>query len=331
MRKILISVLLTGAAASPALAQDQGNGRWHHDQQQSDRGQAHEERQQQRAQARAERSDGGANVERVQRAQSEGTPPPPEARQQVQEEGHRGGFDRARFERENSGPRVVEAPEPSAGRPDRGNWLRDRGDGQDRSNRHNDGAQQPGGPDGSIRDRSAAGDRSNLNNDRVRSGGPSGWTRTQNGWTRVDGDLRQSDRPVPNVMRTRNPLIVSDTPREGTQPPLRSQQRRWSSINWNTSWRHDGRYDWHGWRNRHRSLFHIGIYYDPFGWGYRPYEVGWRLWPSYYGRQYWIDEPYQYRLPYAPPGTVWIRYWDDALLIDTWSGEVVDVIHNFFW
>jgi len=27
----------------------------------------------------------------------------------------------------------------------------------------------------------------------------------------------------------------------------------------------------------------------------------------------------------------WIRYYDDALLVDTWNGEVVDVIYNFFW
>ena len=24
-----------------------------------------------------------------------------------------------------------------------------------------------------------------------------------------------------------------------------------------------------------------------------------------------------YRLPYAPPGYVWVRYWNDALLVDT--------------
>ena len=131
-------------------------------------------------------------------------------------------------------------------------------------------------------------------------------------------------------MRTRNPLIVSSTPREGTQPPLRTASRR-HSTNWSTDWRRDHRYDWRNWRDRHRSLFRIGVYYDPFGWSYRPYQIGWRLWPSYYGRRYWIDDPYEYRLPYAPPGTVWVRYWDDALLVDRWSGEVIDVIHNFFW
>ena len=29
-------------------------------------------------------------------------------------------------------------------------------------------------------------------------------------------------------------------------------------------------------------------------------------------------------LPYAPPGYRWIRYYDDALLVDTWDGTVVD-------
>jgi len=28
---------------------------------------------------------------------------------------------------------------------------------------------------------------------------------------------------------------------------------------------------------------------------------------------------------------VWVRYWDDAVLVDTFTGEVIDVIHNFFW
>ena len=60
------------------------------------------------------------------------------------------------------------------------------------------------------------------------------------------------------------------------------------------------------------------------------FSIGWRLWPSYYSSNYWFN-PTQYGLPYAPPGYQWVRYYDDALLVDTWSGEVVDVINNFFW
>jgi Ni/Co efflux regulator RcnB len=145
------------------------------------------------------------------------------------------------------------------------------------------------------------------------------------------GTLREQKRSVPGVFRNRVP-IVSNTPHEGTQPPLRTEARRTAKINWSTHhWRNDKRYDWKDHRRRHRSLFHLSFYYDPFGWNYRPYQIGWRLWPSYYSSRYWLNDPWQYRLPYAPPGYRWIRYYDDAILVDTWSGQVVDVIYNFFW
>jgi hypothetical protein len=143
--------------------------------------------------------------------------------------------------------------------------------------------------------------------------------------------LRRQDRPLPGVFHNRVP-IVSNVPHEGTQPPLRVDNRsRDRNHHWDTSWRNDHRYDWRDWRRRHRSHFHLGFYYDPFGWSYRPYSIGWRLWPSYYSSSYWINDAWEYRLPYAPPGYRWIRYWDDAILVDTFTGEVRDVIPNFFW
>ncbi|MEO6224429.1 MAG: RcnB family protein [Sphingomicrobium sp.] len=141
-------------------------------------------------------------------------------------------------------------------------------------------------------------------------------------------DLRQANR-VPPVMSPRVP--VSTVPRPGTQPPAPVQQRYNPAPQWNTSWRNNSRYDWRDYRNRNRSRFHLGFYYDPFGWGYQRYSIGWRMWPSYFSSNFWIDDPWQYRLPYAPPGTRWVRYYDDAMLIDTWSGQVVDVLYNFFW
>ena len=127
---------------------------------------------------------------------------------------------------------------------------------------------------------------------------------------------------------------VGGTTPPGTQPPppVQSQSYRPShQTQWNGSWRNNNRYDWQNHRRRHRSLFHLGFYFDPYGWGYQPFSIGWRLWPSYYSRNYWISDPWMYRLPYAPAGYVWIRYWNDALLVDTWSGQVVDMIPNFFW
>ena len=52
---------------------------------------------------------------------------------------------------------------------------------------------------------------------------------------------------------------------------------------------------------------------------------------GYYSNRYWINDPYQYRLPPAYPGTRWVRYYDDVLLVDLYTGQVIDVIHSFFW
>lgn len=109
---------------------------------------------------------------------------------------------------------------------------------------------------------------------------------------------------------------------------------RWSSRDrddWRNHWRSDRRHDWRDYRRRNRSIFHIGFYTDPFGWGYQRYNVGWQMRPNYYSSRYWISNPAYYRLPYAPPGMQWIRYYDDAVLVDTYTGEIVDVLYNFFW
>jgi hypothetical protein len=100
---------------------------------------------------------------------------------------------------------------------------------------------------------------------------------------------------------------------------------------WRTDWRRDHRYDWRNYRNQHRSIFRLGAYFDPFGWGYQRYNIGWRLWPNYYSSNYWLNDPYMYRLPYAPFPYKWVRYYDDALLVNTYTGQVVDVMYDFFW
>lgn len=139
----------------------------------------------------------------------------------------------------------------------------------------------------------------------------------------------QTARPVPNV--TPPPPVVSNVPKAGTQPPAKVEARPTPAPQWNVNWRNNHRYDWNKWRRHHRHRFHLYAYFDPFGWGYYPFSIGWRLWPGYYGNRYWIMDPWYYRLPSAPPGTRWVRYYNDVLLVDMWSGEVIDVIHNFFW
>ena len=285
MRKLLISLLLASAAASPAIAGPRDD---------SDRDTARAERtasKQARADARAEaRSEHSERAVQVERPQLTG-------QGHVDAANGGGQFVRSEHVQPNGGPdpRAVAFRGEQAANNDDGDGVRDRSGGR---------RQQ-------LIDR-----RQQVSQDRGQ---------------RMDNEaLRHSDRPLPQVMRTRVP-VVSDVPRPGTQPRLRVDSRRGRDVRWSTDWRRDNRYDWRNWRNRNRNRFRIGIYYDPFGWGYQPYSIGWRLWPNYYSSSYWINDPWQYRLPYAPPGTRWVRYYDDALLVDTWSGEVVDVIRNFFW
>lgn len=276
MRKLLISLLLAGAAATPALAEP---GDHHNrDSDRSERQQARSERPQHSESSERRQFNGNGGGDRQNLARSQGF--------------------------QQSGQQVVQQQDPSQTR-------------AFRAERERALAARAGGDE-------SQGDRRNFRRNRQGFNG---------GQQQVTGEsLRQSDRPLPRVLRTRDrSQVVSDVPRRGTQPPLRVDNHRRDRISWSTNWRHDGRYDWHNWRHRHRSIFHLGYYYDPFGWGYQPFSIGWRLWPNYYSSNYWINDPWEYRLPYAPPGTRWVRYYNDALLVDTFTGGVVDVIRDFFW
>lgn len=116
----------------------------------------------------------------------------------------------------------------------------------------------------------------------------------------------------------------------------RDRDGRWDGRrgrhDWNRDWRRDRRYDWQRWRWSNRNLFHIGPYYSPYrGYGYSRFSIGVFLDPGFYANRYWIGDPWQYRLPPAEPGTQWVRYYNDVLLVDIYTGEVLDVIYDFFW
>lgn len=146
------------------------------------------------------------------------------------------------------------------------------------------------------------GDRNNRQNG-AQSGG---WQRQDNGrWERRDG---------------RN--------HDGRNWNNGSQHR-----DWNRTWRNDRRYDWQHYRNQYRNHYRAPRYYNPYGYnyGYRRFGIGIYLDSLFFSNRYWLSDPWEYRLPAAPYGCRWVRYYDDVLLVDIESGYVVDVIHDFFW
>ncbi len=278
MRKILISILLAGAAASPAFAyQDSDHHQDNHPPAQNNHQQAHESRAPANAQAREQR---GPNQPYYAPRQRDG------GAAQRQAEG-------------------AYAQQRNAYNQERNAYNQQRGAYEQQRNVYNQqrGAYQQ--QRGAYEQQRQA----------YLEGRGQGY--------RNGGDYRRG-------YGNRNGLAVSTVPRFGTQPPLRTNSRRVQDLNWNRNWRNNGRYDWRGYREQHRSRFHLGYYVDPFGWGYQAIDIGYRMWPQYYGEQYWLD-PQMYDLPYPPPGCAWVRYYNDAVLIDTYSGSVVDVIPAFFW
>lgn len=114
----------------------------------------------------------------------------------------------------------------------------------------------------------------------------------------------------------------------------RDDRRAYShGHHWNRhDWRRDHRYDWRRHRESHRSIYRIGRYYSPYrDYSYRRLSIGFWLGPLFYSSRYWIDDPWYYRLPPVYGPYRWVRYYDDALLVNIHTGEVVDVIYDFFW
>jgi hypothetical protein len=103
--------------------------------------------------------------------------------------------------------------------------------------------------------------------------------------------------------------------------------------NWNRGWRNDNRYNWSNTRRYHRDNFHLPRYYAPYGWdgGYRRFSVGFRLSSILFEQNYWIDDASYYDLPPAYGPYRWVRYYNDALLVDIYTGEVVDTVYDIFW
>ena len=164
-------------------------------------------------------------------------------------------------------------------------------------------------------------DRNRSYADRDRNRSYTDRDRNQNrDWNRQN--TRRDDR---DQSRSRD---RSDARRYYYQDGKRHEYNRWS----HNSWRNDRRYNWSDYRRSNAHVYRIGRYYAPYhGHRYSRLSIGLFLGSGFYASNYWINDPWQYRLPAAYGPYRWVRYYDDALLVDIYSGEVVDVIHDFFW
>ena len=159
----------------------------------------------------------------------------------------------------------------------------------------------------------------------AQQGNPNGWqsdrhSERQNGWAAQQNAWPTQQRPQSGWN--------AGPGRQGTY----HQEPRGNYQAWNRGWRNEDRYDWRGWREHNGGAFHVGRYYPPYsGFYYRPLSIGFVLDQMFWGDNYMITDPWTYHLPPAYPPYRWVRYYDDALLVDTYTGQVVEVMHDFFW
>jgi Ni/Co efflux regulator RcnB len=118
-------------------------------------------------------------------------------------------------------------------------------------------------------------------------------------------------------------------------------RQTWEGRSGGDRWRQwDGRRD-HGqprWeQGRYPSVFRSsrrfngGRYIYPSNFYIRAWGYGDQLPYGWYGSDYRLMDWWSYDLPMPPPGYDWVRVGDDALLIDTFTGEVVQVVRYLFW
>lgn len=77
--------------------------------------------------------------------------------------------------------------------------------------------------------------------------------------------------------------------------------------------------------------FRAPAYHPPRGYFVRRWTFGERLPPTFWVRDYWLLDYFDFGLPPPPPGTLWVRVGSDALLIDRFDGEIIEVVYNVFF
>jgi Ni/Co efflux regulator RcnB len=297
-----IAVLLLAGSAPAALAQEQGDH--------------HHERPDQSGGERTPHDVGGRPAEQhMFRPQAQPQPAPqarvapPQAQPQAGgERWHGGGGGGAPgAERpggwRHGGPNNFNgggAPQPQAQAQPQRDWRGDHGDR---------GAW--GGGDHRPQVDSWRGDHRNAGGDRsgYRGGEPGRWS----GGDHRDGDSRQWQGRNDGDHRG-----WTGGDRDGHHGGPGADHPRWTP----------GRYP-HAYNSGHR--YHWRPYYAPAGFYAHSWAYGEILPQAWFSPDYVIEDWWDFGLPEPPYGYDWVRVGDDALLVDEYSGRIMQVVRALFW
>jgi Ni/Co efflux regulator RcnB len=151
-----------------------------------------------------------------------------------------------------------------------------------------------------------------------------------------DNDNRRGDAmrgPAPNNNAMRGPAPDNNArrgPDNGPRPEFNRRDGRPDNAV------RGPRRDFSGVRNYHRNFraerrFRMPTYRRPPGWYARRWTWGEFLPNFFWTSNYWIIDFSFYGLPPPPFGAIWVRVGDDALLIDRFNGEIIEVAYGIFY
>lgn len=133
------------------------------------------------------------------------------------------------------------------------------------------------------------------------------------------GEVRRDQREVRESRRD-----LQDARRSGDRGDIRDARQELRED------RRELRDDRRDYRRSDRG-YNRGAYAGPRGYRYRPVTVGYRFQPSFYGRNYWVNDWSSYRLARPGYNQQWVRYGNDVVLVDIRSGRVLRVQNRFFY
>ena len=76
--------------------------------------------------------------------------------------------------------------------------------------------------------------------------------------------------------------------------------------------------------------YHVGPYHRPAGWSNRHWGFGEILPRAYWASQYILADYWLFALEVPPSGYEWVRDGDDAILVNTDTGEILQVEYGTF-
>ena len=149
---------------------------------------------------------------------------------------------------------------------------------------------------------------------------------------------QQSQQQTPQRGRIMQPAPQPKAaPRRMRQPKRTQQPQR---FDWNQyqqrqtppALKRYRSFDLHRWQRNFRAQerHHWQPYQRPQGWYFQRWMFGMVLPTFFWTRQYWIENYWEFGLPDPPYGYVWVRYGDDALLVNVRSGYILQTVYDLF-